>query len=353
MSTNNKVFQVLVASATPLKAAGNGVSSLAAGQIGIFNVDTGLSITAAVAKEFYLAVGPASGKEVRFSAGQSINSALVKSVTIKSYVAPVASSFTLGGFAAENDTDYALKLEFRDMQIYMRQGTNQFTKTYAVTTSSNLAIEPNQDLAWKMYSELLLDESGLFTVTINDPVTPFVAFANKAAYDVWVGNNAADAPNIIVTATALAETSNSGINPQYYFPRNTKIIPSLVDGFTEEATLTVTSEGVAEQGSGYDLRQKEYVAGGWNGYPGVYRTSSHLGFPYSDLSDAFTAVEATNYAVVHIVYDASSESGHMFSNLETIVAFPNTTAQIAVANAFIDALEVATGLVITGVTETT
>lgn len=353
MSTNNKVSQVLVVSGTPLLAAGSGVSALAAGKIGIFSVDTGLSVTNAALKEFYLAVGAATGKQTRFSAGQSIKSANIKSVTTKSYVAPVANSFTLGGFKAENDTDYALKLEIRDMQIYMRQGTNQFTKTYAVRTSSNLDVEPIQDLAWKLYSELKLDESGLFTVTINDPVTPFAAFADKAAYDTWVAANAGVCPNIIVTATFVDENGYLGINPQYYFPRNIKLIPSLVEGFTEEATITVTAEGVVEQGSGYDIRQKEYKAAGWNGETGPYRTSSHLGFPYKGIADAYQAVETTNYAQVCIVYDAEDQSGHKFSNLETIVVFPNTTAQIAVANAFIDALEVVTGLTITGVTETT
>ena len=61
MSTNNKVFQVLVAKAdSAILAAGNTVDDLAVGQIGIFDAETNLSIdkTATNKKNFYLEVLP-------------------------------------------------------------------------------------------------------------------------------------------------------------------------------------------------------------------------------------------------------------------------------------------------------
>jgi len=322
MSTNNKVFQVLVTKSNQAPKAKNfGIADLAAGQIGVFDAETGLTVDATstgVSKKVFLAVGNTDVDQVQFSAGQAIEKDYLRNVTLKDYVAPQSFVFTLGGYTAFNDTDYALKIEFRNLQIYMRQGTNQFTKTFAVRTSVNEAIEPNLDLATKLLAELNLDESGMFTAVALDPSDDSV-ITDLAAFGV---SDPGVAPKIKITANDLAILTYYGINPRYYYPRQTVLIPSLVDGFTSEATLTVTNTGTAEQGNAYEIKQKEYKAGGWNGKPGPYRTSSHLGFPYEGIT--LNAVDGGHYLQIELVHDTFSTAGwgEYINNLMTIVAIP-------------------------------
>lgn len=321
MSTNNKVFQVLVTKSNQaVLAKDKDVSQLAAGQIGVFNAETGLSVdaTATGVKAVFLAVGNADIEKIQFSAGQNIEKNYLRNATLKDYVAPQNFVFNLSGYKALNDTDYALKLEFRNMQIYMRQGTNQFAETYLVTTSANEDVEPNLDLATKMLAELNNDPRGMFTAVCLNPSDNSV-IADLAAFGVA---NPGVAPKIQVTANSLAILTYYGINPKYYYPRQTVIVPSLTAGFTNEAVLTVTNVGVAEQGNAYEIKQKEYKAGGWNGKPGPYRTSSHLGYPYEGIT--FNAVDGAHYLQIELVHDTFSTSGwgEYINNLMTTVAIP-------------------------------
>lgn len=341
MSTNNKVFQVLpTVGDKAILAATKNLFELAEGQIGIFDADTNLAVDAtslatAKPKNFYLALGIPNGKKA-FSTGQHIQIENVRNVNIMPYVAPVSYSFDLGDFLAENDTEYGLKLEFRNMEIYMRQGTNQFIKPFVVKTASNPDIEPIQDLAWKLYNEINNNSNGLYTATLRNPAT-HADISTKVAFDAWVALNPATAPDIRIAANDVAIMEYLGINPRYYYPRQTVIIPSLTAGFTDEATITEVTASVAEQGSGYDIKQKMYKAGGWNQGPGPYRTSSTLGFPYQDLSKAYFNIdEAETYMQITITNDFFSTAGwgEYLNNCQTTVAIPSgddTTSASVVA----------------------
>ena len=318
MSTNNKVFQVLVTKSNQaLATVGETVADLAPGQLGVFDAETGLAIDeTATPKELFLAVG-IDANNVQFSAGQSIQKDFVRNVTLKDYTAPVSFVVKVGSYKALNDMDYAIKLEFRNMQIYMRQGTNQFTKTFAVTTSADEDVEPTLDLAKKMLAELNNDADGLFTAKLYAGGVDITA-----TVDTWATTHVGAAPDIYITPNNVALTNYLGINPKYYSPRQTVILPSLVDGFTSEALITTVTEAVSEQGNAYDIKQKEYKAGGWNGKPGPYRTSTTLGFPYEGLS--YQAVDGAHYLQVDIIYDFFSTSGwgEYLNNLMTTIAIP-------------------------------
>ena len=327
MSTNNKVFQVLVTKGNAaIASVGDAIEDLAVGQIGIFDAETNLAIDGSVpVKDFYLAVGVNNNggntvEKVLFSAGQNIQKDYVRNVNLQPYVAPVDFVFDLANFTkALNDVEYGVKMEFRNMQIYMRQGTNQFTKTFTVTTSANEDVDPIIDLAKKLIAEFNLDESEMFTASA---VTALgVAIPDL---DAWGVANPGAAPHIRITANEVAIYKYLGINPRYYYPRQTVIIPSLVTGFTSEATLTTVTEGVAEQGNSYDIKQKEYKAGGFNGQPGPYRTSSTLGFPYQGIE--YNAVDGKTYLQINLVYDFFSTAGwgEYLNNLQTIIAVPMT-----------------------------
>lgn len=328
MSTNNKVFQVLPTKGNKaMLAAAKAVSDLTEGQLGIFDADTNISVDAtslatAKPKNFYIALGGPNGK-VLFSTGQHIQVENVRNVNFEAPVRAVSYEFNIGNFLAENDMEYGLKLEFRNMEIYMRQGTNQFTKTFIAKTSSNTDVEPIQDLAWKLFTDINTNSGEMYTAKLLNPTTSDDISA-KAAFDAWVLLNPGVAPDINITANDLAIMEYMGINPRYYFPRQTVIIPSLI-GFTDEATITVVAEAVAEQGNAYEIKQKMYKAGGWNQKPGPYRTSSHLGFPYQELTGAYDGItEGAQYAQIHIVNDFFSTAGwgEYLSNCQTTIAIP-------------------------------
>lgn len=348
MSTNNKVFQVLVAKAdSAILRAGLTVEDLAVGQIGIFDAETNLSIdkTATNKKNFYLAVaidsdGDTVVDKFMFSAGQNIQKDFIRNVELKDYVAPVNFVCEVYDFTnVKNGAEYAVKLEFRNMQIYQRQGTNQFTKTFAVSTTEDASVSPIYDFSKKLLDEMNADESGMFTAGAYTAAG--VPIADLA---VWCAANPTLAPHIRITGNELAIYKYYGINPRYYYPRLTVIIPSIL-GFTSEAKVGVITPAVAEQGNAYEIKQKEYQAGGWNRQPGPYRTSSTLGFPYEGIE--FNAVDNLKYIQIHLVYDYFSTAGwgEYLSNLMTIIAIPNTYSVLTAS--LVEALNAILGISLT------
>ena len=90
-------------------------------------------------------------------------------------------------------------------------------------------------------------------------------------------------------------------------------------------------KAVDEQGAGYDIAQKEYHAGGWNGRPGPYRASSAVGLALPGFK--YFADKSANYDQFNVVYDQYSTAGwgEYLSNLLTVIAVPtaSTTTRAA------------------------
>ena len=132
-------------------------------------------------------------------------------------------------------------------------------------------------------------------------------------------------PGIRVTTNPLAVNEFCSINTLYLKPRETVMIVSLTSGFDCGGIVEVIQDVVYEQGSGYDVRQREYKAGGWNGKPGPYRVSelngvASNGFRYFSDTD-------TKYNRVNLTYDQFSIGGwqEYLNNLATEIYFPVTT----------------------------
>lgn len=132
-------------------------------------------------------------------------------------------------------------------------------------------------------------------------------------------------PGIRVTTNPLAVNEFCNINTLYLKPRETVMIVSLTSGFDCGGIVEVIQDVVYEQGSGYDVRQREYKAGGWNGKPGPYRVSelngvASSGFRYFSDTD-------TKYNRVNLTYDQFSIGGwqEYLNNLATEIYFPVTT----------------------------
>ena len=422
MSTNNKVFQVLVTKGNQsLAAKDSTLDSLADGQLGVFNASTNLAIdaTAAGVKDFYLAVGVDNDGDgtidsVNFSAGQAIQKANIRDYTFKPHSASRPMIVDITDYVAECDTEYAIKFEFRNMQVYMRQGYNAFAKTFAVKTDCCTGSETgsNLELTTKLLEALNNDVSGMFkaeavtggaqlavttaptvasdiTVSIGDvditvavlttdtaaqAATKIAAAINAASTttakavaasaavtisEVPVGTViAVDAgttaavvgvtlANIVTAIEDITEGVTAGIrittnpiaisqfcsvNTTYYNPRQTVVIPSLIQGFNCAGNITTVQTAMDEEGNGYDIKQKEYHASGWNGKPGVYRASTALGLAMPGFK--YFASESAKYDQFNLVYDFFSTAGwgEYLNNLMTLVAIPE--ADTTTRNAF-------------------
>ena len=142
MSRNNDVFHLLVTKGNQaVLAKDKKVVELAPGQIGVFNYDTNLSIAAAdpAPRNFYMAVGVDAGDgttgDIMKSAGSHVQGKNIVFYSFRPYTPGRAMKVVLKDFTAKCDTQYGVKIELRNQDIYMTQGFVQFTKTYAMKTS--------------------------------------------------------------------------------------------------------------------------------------------------------------------------------------------------------------------------
>lgn len=446
MATTNPVSQVLVTSGDQgLLAAGNPVSALAVGQLGIFNFHTGLSIDGsnlALANDVFLAVGldplgTGGLSDVAFSAGQMIQASRFppKSLTFKGYVATLPKIIDLGGFKAKCETDYAVKIEFRNGQTYVENGYNQFTKTFNYQTGccadqcepcgdgncvelakglvANVNADPDklatasyfvyallatvntaptadanttltigtytidvavldadtaEQAAAKIVAAVNADADAPYVASVagavmtfypkgtptNNALVPAVAgagvtvnatstsktlLADDAALDAFLATDANLAevcPGIRFTSNPMAVKAFVDINLGYEKVRATDMIISLPTGFTCNGTVTTVQELRYTEGSGYDIKQQEYVAGGWNGKPGPYRQSTLTGLARQGFQ--YNASASATYNQFVLTYDQFSVGGWLeyLNNLETVIAVPcaDATTMAAIATAF-------------------
>lgn len=242
MSTNNKVFQVLVTKGNQaVLPAGSSVEDLAPNQIGVFNMDTKESIDGTdPVKNFFVAVGVDKDGDgvtdsINMSAGQVIQKENVRDYTYKPYTAPVNQKFLIKDFTnIQCDTDYAVKFEFRNLQIYMRQGTVQFSKTYAVRTACCEGCEdcPSGscvDLTQKLMDAFNFDESKMFSAK---------AVLGGSALTVTTGSSTAANATVniggVVVSVALGASDSATVV-------GTKIATAITSATTTSATATSTT----------------------------------------------------------------------------------------------------------------
>jgi len=127
------------------------------------------------------------------------------------------------------------------------------------------------------------------------------------------------------------------INLMHFQPRETVIIASLISGFECVGKVTVIQDATYEQGAGYDVRQREYKAGGWNGRPGIYRVSELNGVASSGFR--YFSENNEKYHRVNLTYDQFSIGGwqEFLNNLATEIYFPQTATAALVS--FLGVLE--------------
>jgi hypothetical protein len=349
---NNDVFQVLVTKGNQaVLPAGQAVETLAVGQIGVFDANTNLSVATAP-REFYFAVGVnRSGgtalEDIKTSAGQLIQK---KGIVNNSFVAHTASQpmiVKVGDYNAECETDYAVKIEFRNSRIYRTQGFNQFSKTYGITTSCcdcevGCGSGDANEITKLLVNEINMEKDGLVLAqpiarqaitaathgtSVNYAVGEVMTIADVIAliaYNAVPANNATKVfTDISLTAVPLKLKQFCDINLGFHKFVETVLVVSLVDGFACTGKVTTTQEIVFEEGTGNNIRQKEYHASGWNG-AGPYPVSAVTGMSLGNIN--YDADVNGKYDQFILEYNQKSESGWLeYENtLSTIFAIPET-----------------------------
>jgi|SRR6187402_628038 len=367
MSRNNDVFQVLATSGNQaVKATGARVGTLLPGQIGVFDANTNLSIDGtANVRDFYVAVGLDPGAtgtttDVMKSTGTAVQKRNIVHYSYRPHTPGQPMIVELRDYTADCETEYGLKLELRNQEIYRTQGYNQFTKTYSMVTSCCKGCEatcPSGDaneITKILKLQINNDPSGLITAVaiartaILDATIPALsgdlaegAVVSDADLEAIMAYNATQTDpadyyytDLRITTVTQAVNNFSAVNLKYFYPRETVIIPSKIEGFKCNGTLVTTQQAVFEEGNGYDLKQKEYIAQGWRDSP--YRLSTLNG-----VADERTYYinPATKYDQIALTYDQFSIGAWLeyLNNEATIIAIP--AADTTTRNALITILD--------------
>lgn len=366
---NNDVFRVLPVSNTALLAttAGNSVETLANGQLGIFDASTHQAINAStnpLPKDFYFALRhDVNGvTDYRFSAGQVIQKNNIVGFTEKAYNAGSPMKVTIGNFKAECDTEYGVRVEFRNAKINRIQGYNQFSKAFMVKTPCcDDCAEGCGSLDANVLTQLFVaninaDQSGLvlaqpvarqaLTAATHGTSVDYAAGDVMTSADVAaliVFNKTALPANVVyadfqLVSQPLAIGTFCQVNLHYYKLLETVLVVSLIEGFGCSGATTVNQYPVYAQGTGNNIMQKEYHASGWAG-SGPYKLSEVTGTAKGNI--VYIANSSTNYDQIILEHNQTSEAGwNEYTNvLSTVFAFPTGNSAVKTAlKAFLTAV---------------
>ena len=340
MSRNNDVFQVLVTKGNQaVLAAGKGVTDLLPGQAGVFSFESNLSIDGTVpTRNFYVAVGLDEDGDgvtdnIRKSAGSHIQTRNIAFYSYRPFEAGRPMILEFKDFKTKCGEQYGIAIEFRNQQIYRTQGYVQFKVNYVVEgiccDGCSTGCESGDDnlVAKKLVDAINNDPRGfvkaeMFNTTTNAVVTDYDAFV-AANLTVNTDSNLANDVKLGIRLTSIPQKINKfmGIDTKYFHMRETFLVPSKLIGFECNGEFSVKQTAKVTQGLGYDIQYLEYLAGGWNGNPGPYRT-----YRVNCLAKPITYVAETNtqYGILALTYDQFSVGGWLeyLNNEASIIAIP-------------------------------
>ncbi len=340
MSRNNDVFQVLVTKGNrAVLAAGNEVTDLLPGQAGVFSFESNLSIDGTVpTRNFYVAVGLDEDGDgvtdnIRKSAGSHIQTRNIAFYSYRPFEAGRPMILEFKDFKTKCGEQYGIAIEFRNQQIYRTQGYVQFKVNYVVEgiccDGCSTGCESGDDnlVAKKLVDAINNDPRGfvkaeMFNTTTNAVVTDYDAFV-AANLVVNTDANLTNDVKLGVRITSIPQKINKymGIDTKYFHMRETFLVPSKLIGFECNGEFSVKQTAKVTQGLGYDIQYLEYLAGGWNGNPGPYRT-----YKVNGLAKPITYVAETNtqYGILALTYDQFSIGGWLeyLNNEASIIAIP-------------------------------
>lgn len=356
MSRNNDVFQVLVTKGNQaVLAKDKKVTELSPGQIGAFDFETNMSVdatTTKMPKNFYFAVGldtegGGTTTDIAKSSGSHVQGKNVVHYSFRPATPGRAMKVVLKDYSPKCETEYGVKLELRNQAVYMTQGFVQFTKSFFMKTgccdcAEPCAISDANEITKELYINVNNEKSGMVkaniiarnaivaatvggSVTVDIPVGGAVTLEQLEdiiAYNATqVDTDDYFLTNLEFETVGIKVKDFATVNLGYKYPRETIAILTKVEGFKCTGDIEVTQTASFEEGSGHDLKQKEYMALGWKDSP--YRLSSLLGLAF----DRSFNVDATaKYDQFHLTYDQYSVGAWLeyFNNLATTIGVPAT-----------------------------
>jgi hypothetical protein len=350
---NNDVFRVLPVTNCELLAPGEGVSleNLAVGQLGAFDAETNLAIdkfTNPMPKNIFFALAYLNDKgnvDYRTSAGQVIQRAEVVGYTVKTCTEGSPMKITISNFKANCDTEYGIRVEFRNSRISRIQGFNQFSKAYMVKTpccedcNNDCGTIDANELSKLLVDGINKDQAELVeAVFVAGKALTIATHGTSANYNagdvitladvealITFNATAADADKVYADVQLVSKPLKIGnycqVNLGYHKLLETVLIVSLIEGFNCSGATIVNEYPVFAEGTGANLMQKEYHASGWAG-SGPYKLSPVTGTAKGDI--VYLTNKNTNYDQVILEHNQTSESGwqEYKNTMSTIFAYP-------------------------------
>lgn len=352
MARNNDVFQILVTKGNQVTLPKNKkVTDLLPGQIGVFNFSTNLSVdnewagSGESVPKFYVAVGVDKDgdgvtDDIVKSRGSYIPSRGLVAYSYRPHTAGQHMKVVLKDYTADCETEYGIKLELRNQEIYRSQGYNQFTKTYSIKTACCKGCEqtcPSGDaneITKLLFTNISSDSVGLVKANILPRgsvaaagVTPDVnGYLTLAQVDTIMAYNATQTDpadyvytNLEIETITQKINSFCEVNLKYFYPRETVAIVTKIEGFKCNGAVEVTQQAAFEEGSGYDIKQLEYKTLGWDVSP--YRLSTLNGVADQR---TYNTVASEKYDQIVLTYDQFSIGAWLeyLNNEATIIAVP-------------------------------
>jgi len=362
---NNPLTQVLVFSEATQEAADNSNLSTIAGadRMGFVNYDNNLSFIAGNIPtnltKFYVAYSP-NANESPFlkSAGDYIDVKGIYDVTkVKCHLSQAQIIDVKMGTINCSD-NFGLRFSIKNGETMYINGTNPLIKSFVVSPQC-----PEDDCAcpegncvttaFNLAHAINLDPDGLFTAQVGYYAYPmgnggasniygFTPVADVTAWNALVassdfevdidGDNTldtslleADCPIIRITTVPASIESYCAFSLNYLPLPETSILVSPIDGMVSNgSTITEIQSLTYARGTGYQVRIMEYLAGGFNGDPGVLRASAYYGVGAMN----FTSYADLNkmYVLYYISYsnNVTGGFGSYKDTMRTILAVPVT-----------------------------
>ena len=275
------------------------------------------------------------------SAGSHVQGKNIAFYSFRPYTPGRPMKVLLKDYVANCETEYGVKLELRNQEIYRTQGYNQFTKTYTMKTSCCDGCEPTcpsgdaNEITKQLFINISNDPSGLVKANIKPragatlPAGVTVDAQGNltlAQVDTIMAANAAqtDPAKYVYTDLEIETVSQTiqdfcSVSLNYMYPRQTVAILTKVGDFKCSGTVTTTQTAVFEEGAGIDVKQLEYQAKGWTESP--YRVSTVNGVADNRI---YITDASAKYDVFALTYDQFSLGGWLeyFHNQASIIAIP-------------------------------
>ncbi len=324
MDTTNDVFQVLVVNGDP-EAGTAPVLGMTDGDWGVFDAETDLAIDLTASpvvlpSKFYFAINK-DGKILK-SAGNFISKKGAKYTNISDRASTVNGVITVtpDNNLVDVDSTYSLHIEFRgNSELAVTYGKNAATKFFIGDTGCN-PTNPESELLAQLYEAIANDEDHFMNVEITGVAG--VATYNTATQEV--GELSGAQKTALATLRATAHTNEAlvitvkplssmysycNINPKYFELRSVQPIATFGDSSCAWGTIVETTPMVFGKNFGYDIRELEYQAMGWNdNISGTYRQSGLHGLPLGNYT-YLAAADTTQYNIFTFQYEMLSEAG--------------------------------------------